>query len=713
MTRQPHTFEFGEFTLDAREKSLVRAGKPLAVTPKAFELLLALIENHGHLVGKDELMRQVWAESCVEEGNLAYTIRLLRKTLDDEAQNPRFIETVPRRGYRFIHEIKRIAAEPEAKIPETNSSSFSPKYAERKSKTAFIPLLAAVVLLVAVVALGGWYVQSNRARIDAPVLSAPFSSEKLSTDGKVLHAVVSPDGKNVVYTNGFKDKQSVWLRQLETANNVEIIPPSDDFYYGLAMSPDGNYLYFARKPKNVERQADIFLVSIFGGVPQQIVSETQGWISVAPDGKQISFVRCYYLKDENCSLWIADAPDGKNERKLAARPRPLRIGDHAFSPDGRTVAFAAGQSRNGANDFGLVEIDVATGAERELTGQKFFDIKSLAWLPSQSGLLVTAARIPDKTFRVWQVSAATGDASPLTKDSENYADLSLNRDANLLISTEFKEEFHLRLLNAEGAAPRVSAKASTVAFAPNGKIIFSSAMTGNNEIWSVNADGSEQRQLTSDAAEDSAAAISPDNNSIFFSSNRAGERHVWQMNADGSNQKQLTRGEGGFPIFVSPDGRWVYYKSALRKTLRRVSIESGEEQTILDKTNRDYAVSPDGLSAAYAEKRAAETILTIVSLADGQPIKFFKAAAGKNHLYQLVWSPDGKSLAYITADADFKNNRLWRQPLGGESAPQPIAELGDEEIHEQSGFAVSPDGKNYAVAQGGWKHDAVLLKGLK
>jgi Tol biopolymer transport system component len=301
--------------------------------------------------------------------------------------------------------------------------------------------------------------------------------------------------------------------------------PSDDVYVGLELSPDGNFLYFARKPKYVEGQADIFRVSIFGGVPVKIVGETQGWTSVSPDSGKISFVRCYYREDENCSLWIADA-DGQHQKKLVARPRPFRIGDNEISPDGRTVAFAAGQSRNGANEFGLAEVDIETGAERELTAQKFFNIKSLEWLPNQNGLLITAAKVPNKNFRIWQVSAASGETSPLTNDPEAYDALSGNKDANVLVSTQIKEDFHLRLYQTENSAdaPRVLANATTVAFAPNGKVIFSSSMTGNSEIWSVNQDGSEQRQLTNDAADDLWAAVSPGNNSIFFASNRTGFR---------------------------------------------------------------------------------------------------------------------------------------------------------------------------------------------
>ncbi len=294
--------------------------------------------------------------------------------------------------------------------------------------------------------------------------------------------------------------------------------------------------------------------------------------------------------------------------------------------------------------------------------------------------------------------------------------MSLSRSADVLIATQVKDDFRIHLFDAENpsAAPQILAAAQTVAFAPDGKIVFSSAMTGNSEIWSVNPDGGERRQLTSDAADDWAAAISPDNHSIFFASNRTGETHVWRMNADGGNQMQITIIDGGFPIAVSPDGRWVYYSSALQKTLRRVSTEGGAEETVLDKPNDHFAVSPDGSSVAFAERRGGETNLSVAALSDKRIVKVFVIAGEKINLTHLAWSPDGKSLAYILADGEFKNNALWRQPLTGKfAAPQRVADLGDAETSELFGFALAPDGRHFAVAQGGWLHDAVLLRGLK
>lgn len=710
---ETNSFKFGEFLLDAKEKVLLCNGKPISITPKAFQLLQILVENHGHLVGRNELINKIWADSSVEEGNLTFTVRLLRKALSDSKQNPQFIETVPKRGYRFIAEVKEFFPANEDKISPPASKTFhSPiDFNERKAKNLYFPLAISAVFLASAIALGIWLVRSKNSNL--PILSAPFSSEKLSTNGKVVHAVISPDGKNVVYTNGVKEKQSIWLRQLETGNNLEIIPPSNDKYAGLAFSPDGNFLYFVRQSKGNTTPTILYRVSIFGGIPQEISKETEGWLSLSPDGKQISFVRCQYRDDENCSLWIADSAAGKNERKVVLRPRPLRIADNQISPDGKSIAFAVGQSENQANEFSLMKVDLESGAENELSKEKFFNIKSLAWLPDQSGLLITTRKNTERNFRIWQVSTATGEAVPLTNDSETYSALDLDKEAANLVSTQVKLDSRIRLVNAEKAAlSRNLVNASSVSFASDGKIYFSSIMSGNGEIWSVNADGSNQRQLTNNPANETTIIVSPDNNSVFFSSNRTGAVQVWQMNPDGSNQKQITQKEGGFPLFVSPDGEWVYYHHGITRTLWRVSLKDGGEQLILNKAKNNFAISPDGLQVAFAERQGAERILTVASLTDGKTVKTFHLANKKDLVPEIVWMSDGKNLAYISANIEYENNILWLQPLA-EEKPRQIATLDDEEMNEILSLAVSPDGKTFAIVQGGWLHDAVLIKGLK
>lgn len=130
MSLETHNFVFDEFLLDVKEKVLLRDGKPLPITPKVFQMLFVLVENHGQLVEKDELMKSVWADSFVEEGNIAYTIRFLRKALNDDSQNSRFIETVPRRGYRFIAKVKEVSGRGNVAAPSNISAPPRPSVSE-------------------------------------------------------------------------------------------------------------------------------------------------------------------------------------------------------------------------------------------------------------------------------------------------------------------------------------------------------------------------------------------------------------------------------------------------------------------------------------------------------------------------------------------------------------------------------------------------------
>lgn len=673
---------------------------------------MTLIENAGRLLVKEELMQKIWQDRFVEESNLTFNIKMLRKALGDSASEPIFIETVQRRGYRFIAEVREISEKAKTKnnltqkVSETNKNTFLQTFGK-----SYLPIAALVVLLISSLAIASWYVQSRRFgdELNAPISSSAFSSEKLTNTGKVIHAVLSSDGEFVAYTSEVNQKLSVWLRELETANNIQIIPPSDSFYGGLALSHDNKFLYFTRKSRDKEGQLDIYRVSIFGGVPTKIINETQGWISLSPDDGQISFVRCYYKDDDYCSLFSADT-DGNNERKLVTNPQPIRIADNQFSPDGKTIAFAAGQSENGANEFGLSEIDVESGVQREITARKFFNIKQLKWLPNQSGLLLTTRENIDGVFRIWQVSAENGEAQIISKDAASYLALSLDKDATKLITTQFNGDFRLYLSPTDNPTDsKILSEASDgVTFTPDGKLVFASLSAGNTDIWTMNTDGTDQRQLTNNAASDFAPLVSPDGRFIFFTSNRSGSSQVWRMDSDGSNQTQITQQEGGYPLFASLDGKWLYYKSVLQNNLWKVSVDGGDETLFFDKKHQSFAISPDDSQIAFFDKQDEEKNLTVVSMETKQTIKTFSRGDNQANPSNLKWFADGKTLAYILV-SDNSKNTLWMQSLDAEK-PQQFADLGNEEIMD---FATSPNNKDFAIIHGQWNHDAVLIKGLK
>lgn len=707
-------YDFADFRLDISEKVLLHNGIPVPLTPKVFDTLCLFVKNAGQLLEKEELISKLWQNQFVEDSNLTYNVKMLRKALGDDAAHPRFIETIPRRGYRFIAEVRNhlLNSPSENLIPqEIRSLPVEKAFAKKNRWKLYISFSCAVFFLVCLAVILGRNWQ-NYPPHAYPILNSDFASENISTSGKVFNSIISLDGKNVFYTNRVNNKESIWLKQLDSNTNIEIIPPSNNVYFGLALSPIGDVLYFSRKAHGEAGQQDIYRVSSIGGTPTKIISETQGWIDISPDGKKISFVRCYYRDDENCSLSIADSLDGKNEQKIVSRTKPLRIGDNKFSPDGKTIVFAVGQSENKANEFGFSEVNIENGQEKSITDEKFFNIRNLIWMPDGKSLLFTASRIPNKNFRIWEISLPEGEVQPITNDSENYSSLSLNKAASLLVSTKIRQDFQLHLFHFDNSPGNPAlADASTASFTPDGKILFTSPMSGNDDVWITNQDGSGQRQLTNDKSDDSSPIASPDSNSIFFASNRTGKVQIWRMNIDGSNQTQITQNEGGFPLSVSADGNWVYYHHGLNRTLWRVSTKGESEQLIFNKANYKYAVSPDGSKVAFSENRGGEKFIVVSSLIDKQILSSFKYADSNDNLTNIVWMPDGKSVAYILASKD-GTKTLWMQPLN-EVTPRQIANIGNSEVCEFSGFAISQDSKSYIVTMGDWKNDAVLLKGLK
>ena len=545
----------------------------------------------------------------------------------------------------------------------------------------------------------------------APILQADFKSEKLTNTGGVFHAVISPDGKRMAYSSKSGGKHGIWIRQFETSENIQIVPNSDDFYYGLAFSRDGETLYFARGEG--DKIITIYRVSTLGGVPREIVGNTQGWFSLSPDDRRISFVRCPYQEEDYCSLFIADA-DGKNERKILTRPRPIRIGDNQFSPDGKSIAVAIGQSRSGAQEFGLIEVDVVTGEEREITKHKFFDIKYLLWLSDKSGLLLTGYERFYRPIKIYQVSVRTGEMQVLTKDSNNYNRISLDSSFQKMVATQVVPDFRLWIAPAENpdSAKSITSAQGGVTFTSSGKIVYASITDSIYNIWTINPDGTNQRQLTSNQDANWDPRVSADERFIYFTSNRSGSKQIWRMNMDGSNQTQLSEDDGGRVIFVAPDGNTVYYETSLYSNLGKITIDNdGKPVSSLVSKERMYitGINPTGEMAAYFSQKADENYeLVLMSLADGKILKSFSLGEEKSHPSKIFWTNDGKSLFYLTINN--LKTVIWQLDIETGKTEKFTEISGEEEI---SDFTFSADGKMFAYIRGKWQHDAVLIEGLR
>ncbi len=763
-------YEFGPFRLDVGQHRFERSDGITngALPEKVFQTLVCLVRNQGRLVTKNELLDAVWPDTAVEENNVNKSIHAIRHALEQKPRDQKYIETVHKHGYRFVAEVRRVEVAPiflpdtKASDSQTTSEFTNDEHATvaltdrrtvvdrlegleqpflpvsnvhsrrnddelevdlQAARVQSVPLLkkskrrhlriAIAGVLISFIGLGGWFAKGSLGRTESPILSAPFNAEKLSTDGKVPHAVISPDGRFVVYMHGgVEDRQSVWLRNLETGHNTEIIAAGDDLYFGFAFSPDGDSFYFVRRARGPESRTAAYRMPITGGIPVKVVSEPEGWISISPDGRQIAFVRCNYTDDNFCSLWVADSLDGQNEKMRFVRPRPFRIRDVDFSPDGRLVAFSTGQSENMGTDFALMAVDVKSGPHLELSPEKFFNIAGVAWLPDQQALLVTASKAQTANARIWYIDVESGEARPLTKDTDWYRDLSLNASASTLISTNIAEKFPIRVMSLDDGKERFTVPDGTsIKFASDGRLFYRSSISGSHEIWSVDTDGTGRKQLTVPPGEHGYPVIAQDGNAIYFASNRSGSVHVWRMSADGSNPAQITKEVGGFPLFASPDGEWVYYHHEINRSLWRVSVRTGVEQIAVEKKKNCFAVSPEGSRVAFPESIGTENFIFVVDLATGERVDALKLTDSEGTIVEIAWLPDASGVAYIVSRDNYRKHTLWLHKFDARNAPGKIAEFG-QEIGSR-GLAISPDGKNIAVSNGGWLHDAVLLKGLK
>lgn len=696
---ETQSFEFGEFFLDTREKVLLRNQKPLAITPKAFLLLQTLVENHGHILAKEQLMESVWADSFVEDGNLTFTINAVRKALADDRHHPRYIETIPKRGYRFIAPVVQFEdAKPSDVISEQPPPALEIKTASSRLPRYLVPVFSAIV--IGLCAAGLWYATSSESGPNAPILLTSFNSEKLPTSGNSEYAVISPDGKHAAYTDESGGKQSIWLRHLDKAESVQIVPPSNDVYFGLAFSSGGDSLLFIRKPVEGHDLPALYKISTFGGVPVKILENVIYTVSSSPDDKQIAFVRCRYKKDDFCSLNIADS-NGGNERKLLTTEASLHIFDSRFAQDGKSIAFSWGQTANDKNEFKLSEINIESGEQREISPERFFEIRTLQWLPDGAGLLFSANDHLDGKYSIWATSIASGTSRRLTKDAASYSRISLDRTAGRMIAVQSEPDFKINVI--AGGTTKTLTNARDFMFSSDGRIVYS---TYDGEIWMVNRNGAEQRQLTNNAFAESSPRISSDGKSIYFSSNEGGSIQIWRMNADGTDRKQITTTTGGSPQFITPDRRYIYYISAITSRLYKVSLENGLETLVNEKKLHGAAISPDGNLLAYFFLDNGFKV-AIRKTEDPEILKVFDLGDGYWSERGLAWSADSKTLYYIVESDG--NNLLWQQSLD-EAKPHLVADLGDEEIES---IAIAPNDNAVGYIRGNWNYDVVLLRGLK
>jgi eukaryotic-like serine/threonine-protein kinase len=581
--------------------------------------------------------------------------------------------------------------------PDTIPNTIS----EIKPRRSIAPKLAIAAIILLLSAAGfGLYRLSTRQSAE---LFQQMRLTKLTYTGNAANerVAVAPDGKYVVYVVEEAAMRSLWVKHIPTSGNVQIAAPSEISYGGLVFSRDGNYVYYSVRAKNAS--SAIYQVPVLGGNARKLLENVNGAIAISPKGDEIAFVRG---KD----LMIAAIDDGA-ERLVATSSNEVEWTVLAWSPDGKTIV--TNDISEDESTLRLVEIETEGGTKKPVASPAWLGITGINWLPDGSGLVLTGRDLENQLSQIWMLTYPEGKLRKISNDLNTYKGLSLTADGKSLVSLQQEMLSNIWVAPAGDIANARQITfekgkdegLSGVAWTSDGRIVYTVRITGTPDLWIVNEDGSDNRQLTFNEQFDFSPAVSPDNKYIVFVSTRAGGSNLWRIDIDGGNPKQLTDSPDspGAP-YISPDGKWVFYQLDVEKpTVWKVSIDGGAPVQLTDYPSEKPVVSPDGkfFVCRYGEAAPdSPAKLAVVPLSGGQPSKVLDLpAVVKSRNFR--WSADGKALIYIDNRKEIYN--LWSQSLDG-GAPQQLTDFKSDRV-----FRFDLSNKGFALARGHENSEVIMI----
>jgi serine/threonine protein kinase/Tol biopolymer transport system component len=547
--------------------------------------------------------------------------------------------------------------------------------------------LTALVLTIIAGATFGIYKFTRGIEGRVPERFQRINVTKLTTNGNAIFASISPDGKYVAYVKSENGKESLWLRQVGSAGNLEVSPPREGHYQGVAFSPGGDSIYYGYTTSNANDAGEIFKVPVLGmGAPPVKVNPEEGPSSLSHDGKRIAFLR-HSRANQTDTLVVARA-DGSEEQTLATRKWPDRFSwDWASAPawtnDDQNLDLPLVKSDASGFYFSIYELHLADRAEKTiaLSTMRFEQPNNVNILSDASAVLL-AGRAQGASFeQIWYLGR-DGSVRPLTNDLSDYRTVILTADSKSLVTTQTQTFGNIWVAPKGETAHAAQITAGLgryfdLTWAPDGKIIFASDASGSADIYEIAANGSGLRQLTSGVKRNYAPAVSPDNRFIVFHSNRSGVFQVWRMDRDGNNPMQLTFGEteSHWPQF-SADGKFVYYQRfepGESTSLFRISVAGGAPARVAEGYCIRPSVSPDGKWLAFWQsdgQTKSPWRLVLFSLESEREVKTFAMGPTVQINWDsfLRWKGDSQSLTYLDNRGGVDN--LWAQPIDGSPAKQ-------------------------------------------
>jgi Tol biopolymer transport system component len=498
----------------------------------------------------------------------------------------------------------------------------------------------------------------------------------------------------------------LWLRHIPTSSNTQVVAPAATRYAGITFSPDGNYIYFVRRDEAEHIIAILYDAPVLGGSPRLLVRDVDSAVTFSPDGSRFAFLRERH-DSPNWDLLTARS-DGSDERPIFTNR--FLVSDSyapAWSPDGKVILIPSEQPN--AQDLGAMTIvDASSGTDKTFAIVRNRIYYDPVWMPDGGGVILTSMAV-DAGLQVQLgfLSYPGGEYRMLTTDTNDYARPSISADGRTMVANQhnFRSQFGL----APASAPD---QWTTLALSSGGNVWGWSWLsdkqfvaTEKGDVRSVDTSGGTSL-IFSDRAHLVERVAACGKYIVMRQLGRSGgaETNLWRMDLDGSNQKQLTSGRTDNNPECAGDFKWVYYSDFTDSGhVKRVSIEGGSPETVVNAPVGAFALSPDGSKVLWLDVREFDHKLILradsVEKHTAEYLDIDQRAS-----FPMRFSPDAKSVVYTVREHGVDN--LWQQDLNGGNRRQ-LTHFDRERIQR---FAYSPDGTEIAIQRGHLEQDAVLIR---
>jgi Tol biopolymer transport system component/DNA-binding winged helix-turn-helix (wHTH) protein len=538
-------------------RELAQDGSPVPLAPKAFDLLLMLVEERHRVVSKSELMDRLWPDTAVEEAGLTQLVFLVRRALSRNDDGERFIATVPRRGYRFVADVEALDETP---APVAEPAAI-PRRSARLSTVALIALAGVLAALAALRWLTG----------GTPPDAVPHQYVKLtSSSGVNLWPSVSPDGKWVLYTatKSYGDEpEQIYLQAIGGLSPVCLTCETTGRKLSPVFSPDGARIAFALG----QGEGGIFVMARDGSSPRRLTNRGfhPAW---SPRGDEIAFttrrtdwipVEAYYSTSE---LWIVNVASEQSRRLNLEDAR-----DPAWSPDGRWIAFWTKGASGWRRD--LFVVPAAGGTPRRVAEEAHN--WNPVWAVDGSALYFLSNR--DGHRGLWRAPVERGSgnvtspAEPVTLPTA-FVSYPRTGPGGTVVYSDVRTASNVSVLSFDAATATIGGPPRPVTTgtrfwlpphpSPDGQWIAlaQASISDPEDIFAVERDGTRLRHLTNDEYHDRDPQVSPNGRLVAFASDRGGRWGLWVISADGGQLRPLTAATGAHDWtrpHWSPDGAFV------------------------------------------------------------------------------------------------------------------------------------------------------------